>query len=36
MQHFLFDLVKIEQFHPWLGTSVIQTEQKEGVGKYDE
>ena len=29
-----FDLVKIQDYHPWLGTSVIQTEQKGGVGKF--
>lgn len=34
LKHFLFDLVEIQNIHPWLGTSVIQTETKEGIGIF--
>lgn len=29
----MFDLLKVAEFHPYLGTSEIVTEQKSGVGE---
>jgi hypothetical protein len=34
LKPFLFNLLSVRNIHPFLGTSEIVTEQKEGVGKF--
>ena len=34
LKPFLFNLISVQNIHPFLGTSEIVTEQKEGVGKF--
>ena len=34
LKPFLFNLISVQNIHPFLGTSEILSEQKEGVGKF--